>query len=521
VRRFTLDPTGRAPGRMVRVPAGSYTYFSLPAVQTKEFWLDRYEVTNREYEAFVKQGGYRNREYWKEPFVREGRVLGWDEAVGQFRDSTGRPGPATWELGTYPEGRADHPVSGVSWFEAAAFAAFAGKELPTIHQWFRAAGRGHYADILLLSNFAGQGSTPVGSHHGVSAYGVYDVAGNVKEWCANASGAKRYILGGGWNEPSYMFADADAQSPWDRLPSYGFRCARYEVPPPPEQAAPIDLATAHLRNAVQKPVTDEVFEVFRRFYAYDRTALEAAVESVEEAEHWRREKVSYDAAYGRERVPAYLFLPRNAHPPYQTVVYWPAAEATSLRSSADLRLRYIAFLLRSGRAVLYPVYKGTFERRAERRGGPGETRDLVIQISKDLGRSLDYLETRPDIDSGKLAFYGVSLGASIAPPLLGIEHRFKAVVLQGGGLDFVNVPPEVHPVNFAPRVTAPVLMVNGRLDFGNPLETSQKPLFGLLGSPERDKRHVLFEGGHAGYPMHDLFKVVLDWLDRYLGPVSH
>jgi dienelactone hydrolase len=278
--------------------------------------------------------------------------------------------------------------------------------------------------------------------------------------------------------------------------------------------------TAHRQYTVQKPVTDQIFEVYRGFYAYDRTALEAAVGSVEEAEHWRREKVSYDAAYGRERVPAYLFLPRNARPPYQTVVYWPAAEATSLRSSADLRLRYIEVLLRSGRAVLYPVYKGTFERRVERRGGPSERRDLLIQISKDLGRSLDYLETRPDIDSVKLAFYGVSLGASIAPPLLAIERRFKAAVLQGGGLEYHDLPPEVRPVNFAPRVAVPVLMVNGRLDFQNPLETSQRPLFRLLGSPERDKRHVLFEGGHAGYPIHDLVKVVLDWLDRYLGPVS-
>jgi dienelactone hydrolase len=520
VRRFTLDPSGQARKGMVRVPGGSYLYPGLPPVQTADFWFDRYEVTNREYEAFVKQGGYRNRDYWKERFVRDDRVLGWDEAMAHFRDATGRPGPATWELGTYPEGRADHPVSGVSWFEAAAFAVFAGKELPTVHHWMRAAGRGHFADILLLSNFAGHGSAPAGSHHGLSAFGAYDVAGNVKEWCANAYGAKRYILGAGWNEPSYMFTDPDARSPWDRLPSYGFRCARYASEPPAEQRAPIDLVKAVRHDPLLKPVPDAVFAVYRAFYAYDRTTLAAAVESVEEAEHWRREKVSYDAAYGRERVPAYLFLPRNARPPYQTVVYWPAGEAMSLRSSADIRLRYVRFLLRSGRAVLHPVYRGTYERRGERRGGPAERWDLVLQMSKDLGRSLDYLETRPDIDAGKLAFYGVSLGADLAPPFLAIENRFKVAVLQGGGLGPVDVPPEVHPVNFAPRVTVPVLMVNGRLDFVNPLDSSQRPLFRLLGSPARDKRHVLLEGGHADYPMHDLFKVVLDWLDRYLGPVS-
>jgi dienelactone hydrolase len=520
VRRFTLDPAGQAPKGMVRVPGGPYQYLGMPPVHTTDFWFDRYEVTNREFEAFVKQGGYRNRSYWKEAFVRDGRVLAWEEALGQFRDATGRPGPATWEFGTYPEGRGDHPVSGVSWFEAAAYAVFAGKELPTVHHWMRAAGLGHFADILLLSNFGGQRSAPIGSHHGLSAFGAYDVAGNVKEWCANAYGAKRYILGGGWNEPSYVFADADAQSPWDRLPNYGFRGARYVSAPPPEQKAPVDLVMRFRHYAVAKPVTDEVFEVYRSFYTYDRTALEAAVESVEESEHWRREKVSYDAAYGRERVPAFLFLPRNARPPYQTVVYWPGGEATVLRSSADIRLRFIEYVLRSGRAVLHPVYKGTYERRTEGRWGPAGRRDLVIQMSKDLGRSLDYLETRPDIDAGKFAFYGVSLGGDLAPPFLAVEPRFKTAVLQGGGLGLVDLAPEISPVNFAPRVTLPVLMVNGRLDFVTPLDTSQRPLFRLLGTPEPDKRHVLFEGGHSGYDMHDLFKVVLDWLDRYLGPVS-
>ena len=65
----------------------------------------------------------------------------------------------------------------------------------------------------------------------------------------------------------------------------------------------------------------------------------------------------------------------------------------------------------------------------------------------------------------------------------------------------------------------PVLMLNGRDDFAGSLETSQRPLFRLLGTPAKDKRHVLFESGHAGSPTHDLMKEILDWLDRYLGPV--
>ncbi len=121
--------------------------------------------------------------------------------------------------------------------------------------------------------------------------------------------------------------------------------------------------------AAEKPVPDAVFRIYRGFYSYDKTELKPTVDSVDESEHWRREKVSFDAAYGRERVPAHLFLPRNASPPYQTVVYFPSGEAFALRTSDDLRMRNIEFLLRSGRAVLQPIYKGTYERHVPESGG--------------------------------------------------------------------------------------------------------------------------------------------------------
>ena len=518
-RTFTLDEAGKAPVGTVRIPAGSQEYPGLSSFELGDFWLDRYEVTNRQYKEFVDQGGYLSPAHWKEPFVKDGRVVGWEEAMAVFRDSTGRPGPATWELGTYRDGQADHPVGGVSWFEAAAYARFASKELPTVHHWMRAAGESFFADILLLSNFGGS-SAPVGSHRGVSPFGAYDMAGNVKEWCRNAVGEKRYILGGGWNEPSYVFGDPDAQSPWDRAPSYGFRCARYAAPPPPEQLAAIDLVTGTRDYAAEKPVSDAVFQIYRGFYSYDKTELKPTVDSADEFEHWRRERVSFDAAYGGERVPAHLFLPRNARPPYQAVICFPAGEAFALRKSDDLRMRNIEFLLRSGRAVLQPIYKGTYERHVpEAGGGPSNDRDVLIQLAKDLGRSIDYLETRADIDRERLAYYGVSTGAALAPPFLAIEHRFKAAVLQGGGLPLYRSRPEVDPLNFAPRVTMPVLMLNGRYDFANPPETAQRPLFRLLATPPKDKRQVLFESGTALYPIHDVMKEILDWLDRYLGPV--
>ena len=56
-----------------------------------------------------------------------------------FRDRFRREGPSTWEGGHYPQGQADYPVSGVSWYEAAAYAVFAGKSLPALSQWYQGA----------------------------------------------------------------------------------------------------------------------------------------------------------------------------------------------------------------------------------------------------------------------------------------------------------------------------------------------------------------------------------------------
>src|SRR5262249_381584 len=150
----------------------------------------------------------------------------------QFRDSTGRPGPSTWELGSYPEGQADFPASGVSWYEAAAYCESVGKSLPTIYHWYKAAGLGIDSEILRFSNFSRKGPVRVGNDQSLGPYGTYDMAGNAKEWTWNATGGKRYILGGAWNEPSYVFATQDAQLPFSRSATSGFRCAKYESPLP-------------------------------------------------------------------------------------------------------------------------------------------------------------------------------------------------------------------------------------------------------------------------------------------------
>src|SRR5262249_2403817 len=210
---WRLAPAGNAPPGTVLVPGGKVALAipvldHLPELPIEDFWIDQHEVTNEEYKKFVDAGGYEKPDFWTERFLDKGRTLAWTEAIDRFRDATGRPGPSAWELGSFPKGMEKHPVAGVSWYEAAAYARFAGKTLPTVYHWNWAAQTRASALIVPGSNFQGAGTVAVGGAGAASGFGTSDMAGNVKEWCRNPSGAaKRFILGGGFGEPTYMFID--------------------------------------------------------------------------------------------------------------------------------------------------------------------------------------------------------------------------------------------------------------------------------------------------------------------------
>ncbi len=520
---LTLSQVSSAPPGMEWIDVGPVKLWSYEPVSLDPFWLDRYEVTNREYQAFVDAGGYRDPEYWKHPFEEGGRELSFDEAMSRFLDRTGQPGPASWGLGTFDDGEENLPVRGVSWYEAAAYAEFVGKSLPTIYHWRAATPFSPFDTLVRKGNLASDAVVEVGASEAISQLGVHDLAGNVAEWVFNTVGDRRYLLGSAWSDPLYTFANDAARPPMERAETFGFRCALYPEGLPPGQLEPIELERFDFADLAA--VSDEVFEVYRRLLAYDATPLEPKIEEVDESpSHWRLEKVSFAAAYGDERVLGLLFLPRRTRPPYQTVVFFPSSGA--LRSSTSDRLtdlHVVDFVPRSGRALFYPIYKGTYERRGERSSGPAGQRQRWMERVQDLGRSVDYLLTRDDIDPSALAYLGLSLGSEYGAIMTSIETRFAVSVLVAGGFDDLHMldePAEIQPWHYAPRVHVPTLMINGDLDFGLPVETGQKPLFDSLGVPDDDKRHVVLEGGHLPNDRLAIIRETLAWLDRYLGPVT-
>src|SRR4029453_7368623 len=101
--------------------------------------------------------------------------------------------------------------------------------------------------------------------------------------------------------------------------------------------------------------------------------------------------------WGAGRLPTPLSLPRSSKPPFQAVVYFPGSDAVRTQSSRGPYMQWLEFLLRSGRAVAFPVYQQTYERRREPTGA-SFLRQIGLQRGQDVRRAIDYLESRQDID---------------------------------------------------------------------------------------------------------------------------
>jgi iron(II)-dependent oxidoreductase len=241
-RQMALIPAGHVPvalcdGRSATLEVGG-------------FFLDRYAVSNRQFQAFVRAGGYESLEIWP-PEI-------WP-SVSRFTDRTGRPGPRDWEGGQFPQGKADHPVVGVCWYEAAAYSRWVGKRLPTAAEWQKAGGwpehlSGGECNRYPWGNFfdpkrANLWASGLGRTVAVDAFpegstpnGIFQMCGNVWEWLADPLEAipcepdeaflpwkaMRRISGGAFN--TYFPSEAicqfvTGQGELDRRDNIGFRCA--------------------------------------------------------------------------------------------------------------------------------------------------------------------------------------------------------------------------------------------------------------------------------------------------------
>ncbi len=491
-------------------------HYDLPS-----YLIDRLEVTNAQYKQFVDAGGYTKREFWDSTIVRDGKTISFDDAMKLFVDGTGRPGPSTWLGGSPPPDQVNFPVGGVSWFEARAYARFVHKELPTLIEWNNAAMPDAARWVVPSGRFESTGPVRGGANQSSSPRGVSDMAGNVREWVVNARDAgERYILGGGWSDPTYLFSELYTAPEFDRSAINGIRLVRRRGTSPDvaRASAPVPHYTRDYSKA--KPVDDATFNGYLSAYAYDHQPLDPQFTLRDSSDvDWIREELTVTAATGTTRLPLVMFVPKRAKPPYQTVVIWPASDATVMSSVRQLPLWIVDFVVRSGRAVAYPVYEGALGRPSV--GGEGEvaSRDRAIRRVNEMRRTIDYAISRTDIDSTRIAYLGASWGGRNGGIAIAAEKRFKAGVLFVAGLGMDPVRPEVDPVNFLPRIHVPTLMLSGKYDSTFPMTVSQNPFYNLIGTREPDKQRIVYDKGHF-LPRPAMVGETLKWLDKYLGPVS-
>ncbi|GAC1369057.1 MAG: hypothetical protein NVSMB44_35840 [Ktedonobacteraceae bacterium] len=203
-------------GKSMRlIPASRFIFGDGQVYELPDFYIDAWPVTNAEYNRFIL-----------------------DQHITP---------PSTWPGKKFPDKKANHPVTGVSWYEAVAYAMWAGKRLPTAAEWEKAArgtdGRrypwGEMFDIQHCNTLEGRHktTTPVTQYQGSSSiYGVLDTAGNAWEWTTDEvkprgmrrqdQGTKRVLKGGSWKTPMGSVECAAYTSAWpnEQLSDAGFRC---------------------------------------------------------------------------------------------------------------------------------------------------------------------------------------------------------------------------------------------------------------------------------------------------------
>ena len=302
-----------------------------------DYWIDKFEVTNREFKKFVDAGGYSERSTGRNCGATAYAVLRSNRRWIGFATRPDATGPATWELGSYPEGQDDYPVAGISWFEAAAYARFAGKSLPTLYHWRAASGMDDiFSDVLRVSQFDAKGPAKVGERQSVGPWGTLDMAGNVQEWSAQRIRQHRAPL-----HPRRRLERSDVPLP--RAGGAGSVGAVGHVRSAPDQGgeerrrlsrpfSPIEHVEGDPHSLV--PVSDDSSSCCAAF---------TPTTAVRSTRRWNRPTTLLSIGGRRPSAsrlptaasafPRICSSPKHVKPPYQTVVYFPSSYAREVPSS--------------------------------------------------------------------------------------------------------------------------------------------------------------------------------------------
>lgn len=320
-------------------------------------------------------------------------------------------------------------------------------------------------------------------------------------------------MGGSWEDQPYQMLQAVARSPWDRSLANGFRCALYPEDSPPDDTYFEALNQLDINFRAVKPISDEVFTTLRNQGDYGDIPLEASLESQDSSSrNWNTEMVTITNADG-SRLLLEIILPKNHSESSPALIFFPGIDSVLPGEfNRELYLALFDFIPKSGRALIVPHYRNQWENSdgtaMQRMSSPSGGPVIIREWSQDFGRTLKYLATRNDLrdDPG---FVGMSLGAIMGNYLVSFHNDSLSVaVLTSGGFSAPTQP------QYVPRITIPTIMVNGDADYIFPVESTQLPMFDMIGTDPEHKKHVILDGGHM--PEKSPFaREILAWLDIY------
>jgi len=527
---INLQSKGSVPDGMIYIEGGNFipaiTGNGVDPVFLNPFYIDKYEVTNRDFKKFVDSGGYENKQYWVDmEFINDGKSLSWEEVKDLMKDSTGMMGPAKWEVGTYLEGSENLPVTGISWYEAMAYARYKGNILPPMFHWAKAAFSPDEAvspispRLLKNSNFSQISIKEVGSGEG--AHGTFDMAGNAREWVWNIFGGRGLTLGGGFNEPKYLATQTSPKPRIDRSDLNGFRTARLINPrdlnpfgDPIKTQAPKDIS-------FYKPMSDEVFKVYSRSFEGNSNPLNQELKYKDESHPlWNKERILVNTGYNNEKMDIIVFTPKNNFGKSPVVIFHPGANYYTTPPEIDEvgpGEFGLDFLIKSGRTIIWPAWKGSLNRMPSVALSPEERvrnfRDLFRYWISDTQKTFDYIASRQDLDIDNVFYLGMSYGALFNTHNLLFEDRYKGALLYVGG-NFPTYPPMADGINHMPRINTPFLMLNGEDDYLVP-KSAAMLFYNSAGTPKEDKKIIFYNSGHWPLPRNQMIKESLSFIEKY------
>jgi len=478
----------------------------------KPFYMDKYEVSNKEYKEFVDANGYFIEDYWPLEIMHEGVKINFNKVKTSFVDKSNFPSPKDWREGTYENGKDLFPVTGISWYEASAYAKFREKSLPSVAEWFYAFNRQRPLKALENANINTYNFTKSRiESKAVNYNGIYDMAGNVREWVSNKfkDENNRGILGGSFADDPYVPFDWYSQNAWDRSTYNGFRLVKKIEA---DNSGDIFYKRENLRNFYENfQTTEKEWSLIKSLYLYDKENIQIKNNGIKKVKDEDYFCESSDIIYGSTTLPIHHLKANPEIKSKKAIIYFPGSH--SLFSDNLVYPSYFEELLNSGIDIIFPEYLSTYSRKDGMITDVGNRsmnyRDHSISWVKEVRYAVDYA-----IENGYEPHYlGISWGGQLGVNILAIEDRFKTGILLIGGISLDDVREEIQPEKYAARIKIPTLLLNGRYDYFFPYQSSQLPLYNLLRLDENNKRHVVVDAAHY-VPQHIIIEETLNWINN-------